>query len=220
MSSEYNDRKNWRTQFRLIMDNKEKHHRRSIRLRNYDYSQPGAYFITICAYNRECMLGNVINGKMHFNEYSKIVETEWLKTAQMRHNIELDVHIIMPNHLHGILFIVDICGRGTMHRAPTNRNPKHESFGKPVSGSIPIIIRGFKSTVTKQINEMRHTPGAPVWQRNYYEHVIRNENELNRIREYIINNSLRWEYDRENPDGKPDKAEKKFWKEFIWEMKQ
>lgn len=180
-------------------DNK---HRKSIRLKGYDYSQEGAYFITICTYNRECILGNVVNGKMQLNKYGEIVETEWLRTAKMRDNVELDVYIIMPNHLHGILFIVDKC-RGTMHRAPTtNHIPKYESFGKPVSGSIPTIIRGFKSAVTKQINEIRHIADVPVWQRNYYEHIIRYEEELNKIREYIINNPLKWELDIENPDRK------------------
>jgi len=87
-------------------------------------------------------------------------------------------------------------GRGTACRAPTTG----EQFGKPVSGSLPTMIRSFKSTVTKQINEMCNTPGAGFWQRNYYEHIIRNDNELNRIREYITHNPVRWDMDRENPD--------------------
>ncbi len=172
-------------------------HRKSIRLKEYDYSQVGAYFVTICTYNRKCILGNINNGKMQLNKYGEIIETEWLKTAEMRNNVELDIHIIMPNHLHGIMFIVS---RGTMHRAPTNYIPKYESFGKPVSNSIPTIIRGFKSSVTSKINKMRNTPGASVWQRNYYEHVIRYEEELNKTREYIVNNPLKWDLDIENPD--------------------
>jgi len=92
----------------------------------------------------------------------------------IRKNLMLDEFIAMPNHMHGIIIIVD--GRGTLQRAPT-----FEQFGKPVSNSIPTIIRLFKSTTTKQINELSKTPGIPLWQRNYYEHIIRNENELNKI---------------------------------------
>ncbi len=197
------------------------HERRSIRLQGYNYTQPGYYFVTICAHDRECIFGKIVDGQMILNEYGKIVETEWMRTAQMRANVNLDEHVIMPNHLHGIIVITD-AGRGALQRAPTNRYqdsrrgtlqraPRVEQFGKPVSNSIPTIVRLFKSTVTKQINELRKTPLAPVWQRNYYEHIIRNEDSLNRIREYIIHNPLRWMYDRENPDGIPDDAEKKFW---------
>ena len=176
--------------------NPEIHHRKSIRLKNHDYSQPGAYFVTICTYNHKCIFGYISKGEMKLNDFGKIVETEWLKTAQIRANVELDEYIIMPNHLHGIIIIVDNC-RGTTHRAPTIQ--AHESFGKPVSGSIPTIIRGFKSTVTKQINQLRNTLGLPVWQRNYFEHVIRNEKSLHQIRYYIVNNPLQWELDNENP---------------------
>ncbi len=144
--------------------NAEKHHRRSIRLRYYDYSQAGAYFITICTYHAECLLSRVIDGRTYLNRYGKIVENEWLKTGEMRDNVDLDAYIIMPNHLHGIILLAEKC-RGTMHRAPTKPSSKHESFGKPVSGSIPTIIRGFKSIVTKKINKLRCSTGVPVWQR-------------------------------------------------------
>jgi len=99
----------------------------------------------------------------------------------------LDASMIMPNHLHGIVVITD--GRGTARRAPTER------FGKPVADSIPTIMRAFKSASTKYINEIRRTPGAPVWQRNYYEHVIRNDEELKAIRQYILNNHANWATD-------------------------
>ena len=169
------------------------HSRKSIRLKGYDYSQTGAYFVTICAHNREILFGMVGNDKSQLNKFGQIVETEWLITAQIRENIELDEYAIMPNHFHGILLITDN-GMGTALRAHTI-----EQFGKPVSGSLPTIIRSFKSTVTKQINQLRNTPGSSVWQRNYYEHIIRNEDGLNRIREYIINNPIQWQFDRENP---------------------
>ena len=180
--------------------NAEKHHRRSIRLQNYDYSQAGLYFITICTYHAECLLSRVIDGRTYLNKYGAIVENEWLKTGEMRDNVELDAYIIMPNHLHGVILLAERC-RGTMHRAPTKPSPKHESFGKPVSGSIPTIIRGFKSIVTKKIHKLRSSTGVPVWQRNYYEHIIRSENKLQRIREYIISNPVQWETDIENPDS-------------------
>jgi len=173
----------------------DKHHRRSIGLKEYNYSQPGAYFITICAHNKKPILGYVIDGNVHLNEIGKVVESEWLRTFNMRKNLKLDVYVIMPNHFHGIIIISN--GRGTLQCAPTN-----EQFGKPVSNSIPNIIRLFKSTATKQINQIRQTPGMELWQRNYYEHVIRNEDEFNQVREYIINNPLQWQFDRENPNGR------------------
>jgi REP element-mobilizing transposase RayT len=123
---------------------------------------------------------------MKLNESGKIVYDEWLNTAAIRAKVIVDEFIVMPNHLHGILIIVDN-GRGTLQRAPTK-----EQFGKPVSNSIPTIVRLFKSTTTKQINQLHNNHGYPVWQRNYYEHIIRNEKELNKIREYIVNNTLKW----------------------------
>jgi len=176
------------------------HHRYSIRLKNYDYTQTGGYFITICTQYRECLFGDITNGKMILNECGKIVRNEWLKTAKIRREIKLDAYVVMPDHFHGILIINNCCTgtarrihngdgstRGTARRAPTM-----EQFGRPVPGSIPTMVRSFKSAVTKRINELRNTPGAKCWQRNYYEHIIRNENELNRIRQYIIHNPANW----------------------------
>jgi len=176
--------------------------RRSVRLPGYDYSQPGAYFVTICTQNRACLYGDIIDGKMMLNANGLIVHEEWQKTAEMRLNVVLDTFVIMPNHIHGILVIKDDIDygkakcRGTMHRAPT---PMIERYGKPVSNSIPTIIRGFKSAVTHRINEIRATPGAPIWQRNFYEHVIRNEDNLNEIRQYIENNPTKWLEDENHP---------------------
>ena len=178
--------------------------RRSIRLPGYDYSQPGAYFVTICTQNRACLYGDIIDGKMMLNANGLIVHEEWQKTAEMRLNVVLDTFVIMPNHIHGILVIKDDIDygkakcRGTMHRAPT---PMIERYGKPVSNSIPTIIRGFKSAVTHRINEIRATPGAPIWQRNFYEHVIRNEDNLNEIRQYIENNPTKWLEDENHPEN-------------------
>jgi putative transposase len=178
-----------------MANNPDKHQRRSIRLKDYDYSQAGAYFIAICTYNKECVLGNVVDGEMVLNEYGHAIEEEWMRTADIRNNVALDVFVVMPNHFHGILVIEDKC-RGTVHRAPTL-----EQFAKPTSGSLPTIVRYFKSAVTRRINDLRGTPYTPVWQRNYYEHVIRDEDDLNEIRKYIANNPLKWDLDRENPQN-------------------
>lgn len=129
---------------------------------------------------------------MILNPYGRIAEMEWYKTENRRRNIILNEFVVMPNHIHGIIVINDNpTGRGTARPAPTT-----EQFGKPVSGSIPTIIRSFKSAVTKNINELRNTPGIFVWQRNYYEHIIRDAAELNRIRNYIIENPLKWMDDK------------------------
>jgi REP element-mobilizing transposase RayT len=156
------------------------------------------YFVTVCTQNRQCLFGEIVNRQMQLNEFGNIVYDEWVKTQTIRKNIKLDEFIVMPNHLHGIIQITDdiIDSRGTARRAPTL-----ECFGKPVSGSIPTIIRAFKSAVTKRINEIRDTPRIAIWQCNYYEHIIRNEDNLNRVRQYIIDNPQKWDNDTENPDN-------------------
>ena len=176
----------------------EKHHRKSIRLTGYDYSQPGAYFVTICTWNRECLFGEISNDEVVLKEYGQVVMQEWINTGKLRPNVELDTYVVMPNHFHGILIINDRGGtiqrRGVLQYAPTN------AFRSP-SQTIGAMVRGFKSAVTKQINRSRNTPGYTIWQRNYYEHIIRNEKELNTIREYIINNPVKWDLDENNPDN-------------------
>ncbi len=166
------------------------HHRRSIRLPDYDYSQAGAYFITICSHEHKCIFGEITGGVMRLNQLGRIVENEWQRTPKLRPYVDLDVLTIMPNHMHGILVITDDRG-GILSHAH-----RSQQFGKPVSGSIPMIIRLFKATVTLQVNQLRKTPRLAVWQRNYHEHVIRDERDLARIREYIVNNPMKWEFDR------------------------
>ena len=208
-------------------NNSNPHQRHSLRIKNYNYSLPGAYFITICTYRKENILGYIIDGKIKLNVLGKITVREWLRTFQIRENIQLDEYMVMPNHFHGIIILTEKEGhnslcpyknnqksdnrRGTMYRAHPST---YESFGKPISGSIPTIIRLFKSAVTRGIKRLDYPFLYSIWQRNYYEHIIRNERELNRIREYIQNNPLRWEYDRENLEGKPDKTEERFWEDF------
>lgn len=182
----------------------ERHRRRSIRLRGYDYSQPGAYFITIVAHERQCLFGTVVDGEMRLNKYGVIVHEEWLAAARIRPYARLDENelMVMPNHVHGIIWIVDTVGvtqdivGATRRVTPTTAN---RPVG-PARGSIGAIIGQFKSATTKRINATRGTPGSPVWQRNYYEHIIRNDEPLKRIRQYIATNPLCWAMDRENPD--------------------
>lgn len=167
--------------------------RRTIRLKDYDYSQAGAYFVTLSAYNRQCQFGTIIDSIMNLSRIGEIVQSEWLRSESMRSEIELDEFVVMPNHLHGIILICDsVSSRQRAHgRAPLHRKPK----------SLGSIVAGFKSATTRQVNANFNTPKRQVWQRNYFEHVIRNEDELMSIRQYIIDNPLKWELDRENPEA-------------------
>jgi putative transposase len=172
-------------------------HRRSLRLSGYDYSQSGAYFITICVNKRQGLLGTIVNNQMLLNPFGKIAETSWQWLSQTYDYVELDEWIIMPNHLHGIIFIssdniVSTDCRGGSRTAPTGER-KMKPLGR--------LIGAFKTISTKQINFTRKTSGSPFWQRNFYEHVIRHDHALNRIREYITTNPLRWDLDRENPQA-------------------
>ena len=184
----------------------KKHHRRSIRLKGFDYTQRGAYYITIFTHQRERLFGEVVNGEMILNKFGLVAKEQWEKLARRFKHVELVVFVIMPNHMHGIIFIVDE-RTGTaegvhnatpllIRRAPTDY--RVEKFGKPVKGSIPTIIRSYKSAVALRINLMRGTKGLPVWQSNYYEHVIRDEKDLQVKRDYILSNPLNWEDDDEN----------------------
>ena len=183
--------------------NADKYRHKSIRLKGYDYTQQGAYFVTICTQDKKLLFSQIVDGNIILSEFGKIIENEWVKTGQIRKNVIIDEYVIMPNHLHGIIIIENdyYNRRGTLMRADdcTPMCAKTESFGKPVSGSLPTIVRGFKSTTTKQINKSRNIPEMSLWQRNYYEHVVRNDDDLSETREYIINNPLKWELDKENP---------------------
>jgi REP element-mobilizing transposase RayT len=131
---------------------------------------------------------------MRLNENGMIVQNEWIRTSQLRRNVIIDEFIVMPNHIHGIIIINDV---GAHCNVPLRQI---ESFGKSTKNSIPTIVKLFKSATTKQINERQNAYEQRVWQRNYYEHIIRNDKELNSIREYIMQNPLQWQFDRNNPD--------------------
>jgi REP element-mobilizing transposase RayT len=185
------------------MHNPDIHHRRSIRLRNYDYRSAGAYFVTVCAFQRECLFGEVVDGEMRVNRFGEIVQAEWEKSAMVRENLQLDEFLVMPNHLHGIVIIVDDVG-ATRRVARNNADQSKRATQRvaptgPVAGSVGAFLGQFKSIVTKRINTIRSNPGCPLWQRNYYEHIIRSECELGNIRRYIEENPLNWDQDENNP---------------------
>ena len=199
----------------------EIHHRRSIRLKGYDYLQSGAYFITLCTHNRECLFGEIPVGagskpalsivglewaglewaglEPAPTQYRNIVQFTWNDLTNHITGIVLDEFVIMPNHVHGI---IQITGAG-LERAGL----------EPAPTGLPEIVRQFKTFSAKRINATRNSPGISVWQRNYYEHIIRNEHELNKIREYIQNNPLNWDSDRINPSYEINDAHKEL--DFI-----
>ncbi|WP_052606071.1 transposase [Calidithermus timidus] len=186
-----------------------RNNRRSIRLKGYDYAQQGAYFITICTQNRARLFGEIVDGQMRLNEWNRIVAESWQWLAEQYEHVELDEWVIMPNHLHGIIVIVDDGRRrGGSQTAPTGHGRPMPTTRKPIGR----LVGAFKMVSTKRMNEMRGTPGAAVWQRNYYEHIIRNEESLNRIRQYIAKNPLRWHLDRENPITEGATTQEKIWR--------
>jgi len=156
------------------------HHRRSVRLAGYDYSQCGAYFVTICAYNHKRLFGNIVNEKMQLNEIGVMVKHAWEYLPKKYPYVSIDEFVIMPNHFHGILIIIDdFDGSQTVS--------KRKSVGR--------LIGMFKTVTNKRFNETRYSSGGKMWQRNYYEHIIRDEEDYMRIFLYIQNNPLNWRND-------------------------
>ncbi|MBE9226591.1 transposase [Phormidium sp. LEGE 05292] len=186
-----------------------KHHRRSIRLRGYDYSLAGAYFITICTWQRECLFGQIINGEMQLSHWGEIVNSHWQNLPKFHPNLELDEFVIMPNHLHSIIVLINnnSVGAGLADMSERKQITSRQNPPFPVPQkqqnckNLPEILRGFKTFSARRINQMRRNCGVPVWQRNYYEHIIRNDESLQHIRQYIINNPLTWELDQLHPNS-------------------
>ena len=172
-----------------------KHHRRSIRLRGYEYSDPGTYYVTLTVQERVQILGHLSGGQVHLSAFGEIVRDEWLRTPMIRPKVELGEFVIMPDHMHGIIVICEErngVNRSLSESVGANCNsPRRETPFRSPSGSLGAIIRGFKGATTKRINEVRRTPGVKVWQRNYYEHIVRDEKDLRRIQHYIRENPLR-----------------------------
>ena len=171
--------------------------RKSPRLKNWDYSTPGFYFITMVTKNRENLFGEIKNGEMILNDFGKIVKEEFLKSFKIRKELFCDEYIIMPNHIHAILFIEDntiVNGEFCMNRIPHDtQQPRRDTRScVPTGKSISSFVAGFKSIVTKRINELRNTPKLPFWQSRFHDRIVRNEIELYNIRNYIKNNPMNW----------------------------
>ena len=181
-----------------------RHHRRSIRVPGYDYAQPAAYFLTICTHRRERSFGSIVQGAMILNDVGLVVRDEWKQTAMIRREVELDQFVIMPNHLHAIVRIIagiqGGAGRSDGTSVGTCSGDRPVAPTGPRPRSVGSLIAGFKSATTRRINDIRRTPGAPVWQRNYYEQIIRTDESLAEIRQYIANNPAKWAEDENNPD--------------------
>ncbi|SKB14936.1 conserved hypothetical protein [Planktothrix sp. PCC 11201] len=170
------------------------HNRQSIRLRGYDYSQAGAYFLTTCAQDRKCVFGTIENGVMIANEFGDIVYEYWQKIPEHFPNIEIDLAVVMPNHFHGILVI----GDRYFDNDDSRDGGKTPPLRKPILGQI---VGYFKYQTTKSINKIRNQMGVKIWQRNYYDHIIRTEESLENLREYILHNPLRWDIDQLHPNN-------------------
>lgn len=163
--------------------------RRSLRLNGYDYRQNGAYFVTVCAHRHANLFGSIEHGVMMPNAIGRIVADEWRRTAELRPYVGLDVFVVMPNHFHGIIVILND-DWAFQRNAPTETND--EPKRKLQAGSLGAIVGRFKGKVSRRAHEMPGYRDLLVWQRNYYEHIIRNEKSLQAIREYVAMNPSRW----------------------------
>lgn len=190
--------------------NPNKHHRKSLRAPGHNYTQPGAYFVTIVTYQRECLFGEVPDGVMRLNENGQIVQWEWERLTLRFAFLELGTYIVRPNHTHGIL-IFHGAVRATRadytvthsNNAPLQTNAPDDNNGSPLPrgpkpSSLGTVIGQFKSRVTKRLWKIPDLNGIPIWQRNYYDHIIRNNGDLKRIHRYIEANPHNWDTDQEN----------------------
>ena len=165
--------------------------RRSIRLQGFDYSQPGCYFLTICSVERKCIFGSIENGQPKESALGQIIRACWLRIPNHFPAVETDAFVIMPNHLHGILNI--------KKHASGHDGPNREAFSSPTFASIPTIVRTFKAGVTRLARQRGQWSGGAIWQRNYFERVIRNGEEYADTCRYIAENPLQWELDEDHP---------------------
>ena len=165
--------------------------RHSIRMKEYDYSSPGAYFVTVVTNSHKCIFGKLIDNEMHLYDLGKIAQECWLQLPDHFFDIEVEPFVVMPNHLHGIIIIHENDRRGTIYRAPTT-----EKFGQPAVGSISTIMRTYKAAVSRLAT--RKLGMVKIWQRNYYEHIVRNQSDLESIANYILNNPSHWSDDPDN----------------------
>ena len=194
----------------------ERHHRRSIRLKGYDYRQAGAYFVTICTQDRAFLFGQVVHDEMQLNDAGKMVYDVWNDLPAFYPGVQTDAFIVMPNHIHAIIILVGADRRVCPDSGPRvcpDSGPRAcpgqpQELGQPQGGAptlgLPDVVHRFKTMTTKRYADgVRRLGWEPfrgrLWQRNYYERIIRNEESLNRIREYILTSPMRWELDRKNP---------------------
>lgn len=162
----------------------QRHNRRSIRLKGFNYASPGAYFVTICTHGRERLFGQIKGGAPALSPHGQVVAETWRRIPRHFAHVQVDAFVVMPDHIHGIVVIRErlACAR-------------LESGGRPkgtAPGSLPAIVQNFKAVSARRINGLRGSPGRRVWQEDYYEHIVRDEAALAAIRQYIENNPRRW----------------------------
>ncbi|MGM0760562.1 MAG: transposase [Thermodesulfobacteriota bacterium] len=174
-------------------------HRRSIRLTGYNYAQSGAYFVTLCTHKRRCLFGRIVEEQIVLNHLGLIVQEEWVRSADMRKEIDLDVYVVMPNHVHGIVFIDSYRVAEEMNDSSQEKESHVSQQKGPTKKSLSSMVAGFKSSVTKRQRVLAGKTKESVWQRNYYEHIIRNDDDLQMVREYIVTNPISWERDKLHP---------------------
>jgi REP element-mobilizing transposase RayT len=190
--------------------------RRSIRLKEYDYRQAGAYFVTIVTQDRSCLFGDVVNGKMQLNDAGQMVHAVWDDLPKYYPGVETDIFVVMPNHIHGVIFLVGAgpCACPEFGGQPQGVAPTINASANLVAQhlSLPDVLHRFKTLTTQRYTRGVKKTGwsrfnSRLWQRNYFEHVIRSEDSLNRIRQYIFDNPVRWEFDRDNPAAMKPESE-------------
>ena len=172
----------------MVNPNPSSPHRKNLRIPDFDYSQPGAYFVTIVTKDRKTLFGQIVDGEMALNDIGRMVEEVWIAIPSHFPNVELGEFVIMPNHIHGIISITV----GATHASPLTRVAKG-----PMPGSIAAIVGSFKSTASRKFRETTANPGKHLWQRNYYEHIIKNERDYQATYDYILANPMNWEKDEE-----------------------
>jgi REP element-mobilizing transposase RayT len=182
------------------------HHRRSIRLKGYDYSKAGLYFITICCQDRICRFGKIVGNEMILNDFGQIAFDEWIKLSDRFTNLDLDLFQIMPNHMHGIIVLNDV--GATLAVAPNVAAVGNIRAGASPAPTYTVcdIVGAYKSLVANgclDIYKSKNEKMGKLWQRNYHEHIIRNEQSHQTISNYIVNNPAKWENDKFNP-SKPE----------------
>lgn len=176
---------------------KNKYRINSIRLKDWDYSSYGYYFVTICTKDKECFFGNINDGKVSLSDIGIIANNNWIRIPEHLKNANLDEFKVMPNHIHGIIIIENQKYGEEIRKGVSYNKSTINKFSKPIKGSLSIIINQFKSSLTRWCHKNGNYDFS--WQSKFYDHIIRNEKSLQKIREYIVNNPLKWELDEYNP---------------------